>query len=222
MVDYYITLELESDATFGRGDGIAGMLNQEVQHDSYGCPYISGKTLKGLLVASCAEIMTSLKTMNKDVIWHEAAARLFGKAGSTEMEEAALHVGDAKLPADLHQALIHDWAVDKKMKPEEILDTMTAIRSQTKIDEETQAAANGSLRSDRVILKGMYFEAVLVFDGKPQKEELELLSACVKATYRAGSNVSRGRGRLIANLLDGNRKSILCEYFDGFKEEALK
>ncbi len=222
MVDYYITLELESDATFSRGDGIAGMLNQEVQHDEYGCPYISGKTLKGLLVASCAEIMMSLKKMNQDAAWCEPAGRLFGKAGSSEVGQALMHVGDAKLPWDLRQALLYDWVEYKKMRPEEILDSMTAIRSQTKVDEETQAAANGSLRSDRVILKGMYFEAVLVFDDKPQKEELELLSACVKATCRAGSNVSRGRGRLIAKLLDGNRKSILCEYFNKFKEEVLK
>lgn len=46
---YSIKIKLLSDTTFGRGDGVAGLVDQEVEHDQYGFPFLRGRTLKGLL-----------------------------------------------------------------------------------------------------------------------------------------------------------------------------
>ena len=36
MTRYILKIKLESEAAFGRGDGVAGLVDAEVQHDDYG------------------------------------------------------------------------------------------------------------------------------------------------------------------------------------------
>jgi CRISPR/Cas system CMR subunit Cmr4 (Cas7 group RAMP superfamily) len=85
MTTYWLEFALKSDATFGRGDGIAGMIDSEVQHDEYGLPYLGGRALKGLLGEECANIIFWLKAQGKAQRWQETAQRLFGKPGSKMM-----------------------------------------------------------------------------------------------------------------------------------------
>jgi len=40
-----LTLQLKSDATFGRGEGVAGWVDVEVQHDPYGLPFLGEHSL---------------------------------------------------------------------------------------------------------------------------------------------------------------------------------
>jgi len=47
MPIYTLELELLSDTTPGRGEGVAGLVDAEVQHDELGLPVISGRALKG-------------------------------------------------------------------------------------------------------------------------------------------------------------------------------
>ena len=58
-------ITLLSDVTFGRGDGVAGLIDAEVEHDEYGMLYLRGRTLQGLLVEECANIFMRLGT------WHQ-------------------------------------------------------------------------------------------------------------------------------------------------------
>ena len=48
---------LLSDACFSRGDGTAGEVDIEVEHDQYGLPYLNGRALKGLLHEEAAELV---------------------------------------------------------------------------------------------------------------------------------------------------------------------
>lgn len=75
---------LKSDATFGRGDGVAGLVDEEVQHDECGLPFLNGRTLKGLLAAECAEILAVFVQVQPTQTqeWERAAVWLFGKGGS--------------------------------------------------------------------------------------------------------------------------------------------
>jgi CRISPR/Cas system CMR subunit Cmr4 (Cas7 group RAMP superfamily) len=56
MEIYHLKIKLLSDTTFGRGDGVAGLIDQEVEHDANGFPYLRGRTLKGLLSEECDNI----------------------------------------------------------------------------------------------------------------------------------------------------------------------
>jgi CRISPR/Cas system CMR subunit Cmr4 (Cas7 group RAMP superfamily) len=87
---------LKSDATFGRGDGVAGLVDSEVQHDEYGLPFLGGRALKGLLEEECANIVFALQVQKKDGIFIIAAKNLFGCSGSSESDKSIIHIGDAR------------------------------------------------------------------------------------------------------------------------------
>jgi len=46
MTTYYLNFTLLSDTTFGRGEGVPGLVDEEVEHDRYGLPYLRGRTLE--------------------------------------------------------------------------------------------------------------------------------------------------------------------------------
>ena len=88
-------LTLISDATFGRGDGVAGLVNEEVEHDAAtGLPYLRGRALKGLLVEECANLLFALGT--QAAVFTDTAKELFGEAGSALEDDGLLHVGTAQ------------------------------------------------------------------------------------------------------------------------------
>ncbi len=196
-------LTLKSDATFGRGDGVAGLVDEEVEHDELGLPYLRGRTLKGLLVEECANLLFALRKQNSPAHsnFKKAAKWLFGQAGSTKDDDALMHVGAAVLPDDLRKAVAADVKA-KRLTPADVLESLTAIRRQTAVDEGTGAPDEGSLRSVRVVLRETPFLAQLEFDEDPPSEALALLAACVLSLRRAGTGRNRGRGRLAASLGD--------------------
>jgi hypothetical protein len=215
----YIRLQLKSDATFGRGDGIAGLVDEEVEHDARtGLPFLRGRTLKGLLAEECANILFALSKQNASAYtqFEQAAKFLFGKPGSTLEDDAMMHVGAAMLPKKLRDAVEAD--VERgKLKPADVLESLTAIRRQTAVDEKTGAPEEGSLRSMRVVLRETPFTAELSFDEDPDDVAKALLAACVLSFRRAGTGRNRGRGRLTARLFDEQDRDITEECFSLFR-----
>lgn len=214
----YIKITLESDATFGRGEGVAGLVDEEVEYDpETGLPFLRGRVLKGLLVEECANIFYALEKQNSKALVRlkEAAHFLFGHPGSTLKDGAKMRVGSAMLPENL-RVTVKNYIEDKKMSPSEILESLTAIRRQTAIDEKTGAPEVGSLRSMRVVLRATTFYSELDFEEMPSEDAKALLAACVLSLRRAGLGRNRGRGRLRARLLDENKKDITEECFQHF------
>ena len=195
-MDYYLTVMLKSDATFGRGEGVAGLVDLEIEHDQYGMPFINGRTLKGLLVEEWANLRFALRSNRFD----STACWLFGVSGATQgAGSAMMHVGSAELPPDLRQAL----RTDPKLSPSKILAALTTIRRQTALDAEDAAHEEGSLRAMRALIRGTQLIAPLQFDEEPQPDQLALLAACALAVRRGGSGRNRGRGRLALLLHQG-------------------
>jgi len=235
-----LRVTLKSDATFARGEALPGVVDQEVEHDpTTGLPFIRGRILKGLLVEECANILYSLAQANSSAArgMHRVAEFLFGSPGSTDLSQGALHVGPALLPQELRSAVKE--AVDKgDLRPDEVLESLTAVRRQTSVDSETGAPEEGSLRATRVVLRGTEFEAELEFtrpfaEGKGsetdrssaqgsvpapgEEESLALLAACVLAVRRGGLGRTRGRGRLEMRLEEDGR-DVTLSYFEDFKK----
>lgn len=215
---------LESEACFSRGDGTPGMVDIEVNHDRYGFPFLGGRTLKGLLHAQATEILDTLRRAAvKDYEkWAKSANRLFGQPGSRQEKEGKLHLGDAQLPADLRQQVAATFKTSGWHRYD-ILETLTTIRRQTAIDRESGAPQEETLRSTRAILRGLPFTAPLIFKKKSlaeeRQDELAFLAACVKAFRRAGSNKTRGYGKLKADLYTSLDASPITDaYFLRFKE----
>jgi hypothetical protein len=211
-------LLLKSDATFGRGDGVAGLVDEEVEHDAAtGLPYLRGRTLRGLLVEECANILFALG--DQAGVFEATAKELFGEAGSALDDAGILHVGAAELPANLREAVKADVEA-KRLTPAEVLESLTAIRRQTSVDDETGAPEKGSLRSMRVLLRETALVAPLAFVRPPEDRDkaLALLAACVLSLRRAGTGRNRGRGRLEASLVFDATDQAPSNPFQHFKD----
>ena len=204
MTPTKIVLTLKSAATFGRGDGVAGLVDREIEHDQHGFPFLRGKTLKGLLAESAKNVVFALGNAEK---WRGAKNALFGVGGSGLKGRGSLHIGDARLPEALRAAVLAE-----KMSKEDILYSLTGIRRQTSINEHG-APEHATLRSMRVLLPGVVLESSISFDSGPSDEQEQLLAAAVLDLRHAGTGRNRGRGWLQADLDDDAATQTLFEAF---------
>jgi hypothetical protein len=211
---YQLKIKLLSDTTFGRGDGVAGLIDQEVEHDSSGFPYLRGRTLKGLLSEECDNLIAVLPPEISSE-WENFACILFGTSGSVQGTIALMHVGDACLPDDLREAVA--FQIKKKtLTKTEVLDSLTTIRRQTAINSETGIADKGSLRSFRVAIRELEFKADLLFETQPSQEVLSVLAVGTLALRRIGSGRNRGRGYVRCTLHDDSGVEITPSYISLF------
>jgi hypothetical protein len=227
MTVYYLTVSLKSDATFGRGDGVPGLVDLEIDHDEAGCPYISGRTLKGLLVEEVANLRFAMGEQRWQY-WQDSATWLFGVSGSTDTGTALMHVGPATLPHELRDHLYRQVFADAPtLQREDVLDALTSIRRQTSVNAQTGAPESGSLRSVRVLLRDTPLIARLDCDAAATQEVLALLSACVLAVRRGGTGRNRGRGELQLRLhnqvpVDYSDSAFTRTQFEHFAEQLRK
>lgn len=195
MNQYYLSVRLISDATFGRGEGVPGLVDVEIEHDDYGFPFIGARALKGLLQEEWQNLHFALGDQGTQ--WQDAAQRLFGKPGALLEGAATMFIGAATLPPELI-ATVRDQSLDRA----EVLTSLTTIRRQTAISAESGAPERGSLRAFRVLLRETPMIASIDFEETPSNKMLALLAACVLAVRRGGSVRNRGRGRLAMLLHD--------------------
>jgi len=203
MTDSYspsaLHIKLLSDSTFSRGEGSAGIVDTEVEHDDFGLPFIGGKTIRGLLRDSWLAMCDRLPELN------DAAERVLGRSRSLD-EACRLRIADAYLPDPIrHTVRAAVERVDKPLSRETILAAFTSIRYQTAENRNTGAPESTTLRSTRLVLRGFVFEASLVWlDGyKPGSEDLRVLALCALATRHGGLLRNRGRGHICLTL-DGD------------------
>lgn len=197
----FLRIELLSDATFSRGEGTAGFVDTDIEHDAQGIPFIGGKTIRGLLRdswLSMSELFPELA---------DAAERVLGCTASMN-EECRLRIGDAVFSEPVRRTV--EAAAARKenpLPPETILAAFTAIRAQTAEDRETGAPERTTLRSSRVLLHGFELESRLNWlDGAvPSPEEIRVLALAALATRHGGLARNRGRGH-IRLTLDGDLK----------------
>ncbi|MGB3510613.1 MAG: RAMP superfamily CRISPR-associated protein [Microcoleaceae cyanobacterium] len=219
MIVYKLKMKLLSDTTFGRGDGVAGLVDQEVEHDPNGFPYLRGRTLKGLLSEECDNLIAVLSLDNIRQHWEKVASGLFGKPGSSLQTIAQMHVGDACLPEDLRKVV--GYQIQRKELSEvDILESLTTIRRQTAINSATGVAQERSLRSIRVVLRDLEFTAPLSFEIPPNEDTLTVLSVGVLALRRVGSVRNRGLGYVQCRLFDAENNEITTNYLKRFGEVA--
>lgn len=217
----FLHLKLESDATFGRGDGIPGVVDEEVEHDHLtGLPFLRGKTLKGLLTEECANLLYALQMSKPDLVKNkleEAANYLFGQGGSGLYSQGQLRISAARLHESLRNAVTYEIAkTPPALTSNQVLESLTAIRRQTAIEAQTGSAEIGSLRAIRVILRETEFVSDLSLPDTASQEALQLLAVCVQMLHRAGTSRNRGRGRLRAWLADENDKNISQDHLEAF------
>jgi CRISPR-associated protein Csx10 len=217
METYKLKVTLLSDTTFGRGDGVAGLVDTEVEHDQYGLPFLRGRSLKGLLAEEGANILFALEQSGKALKdWKTAAHHLWGYPGSRREDAASIHIGAARLPADLRDTVRADIA-DKKYTATDVLEALTTTRQQTAMDS-TGKPEKGALRTTRVILHETTFEAPLWFtkhvDDAEKTLVVALLAASAQAVRRVGTTRNRGRGQVRVRLYDPDGDEVTLQMFE--------
>ena len=220
MPIYRLKIKLLSDTTFGRGDGVAGLIDQEVEHDPSGFPYLRGRTLKGLLSEEGDNLIAMLT--NHRPSWERVACDLFGTLGSTIGTMGVVHVGDACLPEDLRQAVDFQINDEKTLTKTEVLDSLTTIRRQTSIDSQSGIPDEGSLRSFRVVLRDLCFTADLIFEKNPSDEMLSLIAVGSLALRRLGSGRNRGRGHVQCTLHDDAEGDDITHHYANYFGQKIK
>ena len=183
-----ITIRLLSDTTFGRGEGTAGEVDVEVEHDQDGLPFIGGKVLHGLL----RDTWLSMQDCFPGLI--SAAECVLGQEAELA-EGAVLKIRDAVLPDDV-RAWVR-YAVHRKtdrLSPQQILRSLTDVRRQTAQSRETGAPEQTTLRASRVVVRGITFAAPLEWRRTPTSDEQQVLALCALGTRHGGLGRSRGRG----------------------------
>src|SRR5258708_27645568 len=146
-----LTIDLLSETTFGGGGTTPGEVDIEIDHDDLGLPRLSAKTLHGLFRDS----WLSMQVVFSGDEYKEAAARLFGPAADFG-EDTILRIGDAEVD-DVTRSVVRP-AVTRKDFPLcrwDILHALTSIRTQTSESRESGAPADGTLRSSRVLVRGL-------------------------------------------------------------------
>lgn len=193
----FIEIELLSDAAFSRGESTAGVVDIEVEHDDLGLPFLGGKTVRGLLRDSWLSMRNCFRELG------EAGERVFGPEADVE-ECAILRIGDAVVDAR-SRAWIE--AAEKRrnnpLSPVEVLEALTDIRRQTSEERTTGAPAETTLRSVRVLIRGLKLRAPLHWFQEPTEADFRVLALAALATRHAGLARNRGRGHIRMSL-DGD------------------
>jgi CRISPR/Cas system CSM-associated protein Csm3 (group 7 of RAMP superfamily) len=193
----WIQVELLSDTTFSAGEGTPGVVDIEVEHSAEGLPIVSGKTLRGLLRDAWLSMAGAFPSLAP------AARRVFGVEKDCQGANI-LHLGDGQLEettrTTIRAALQRP---NHPLSPQEVLDSLCDIRWQTAEDRMRRAPADKTLRSVRVVLKGVALFAPLHWSISPGVDEVRVLALSALTTRQAGLGRHRGRGH-VRLTLDGD------------------
>lgn len=171
--------------------------DSDAVHDSYGVPYFPGKRLKGLLYESALELVEMGAKFNKRDI-----DILFGNIGETRIRIDNFYLKGSTEAEDAEK--IHSsWSYLENKYPEifnteNVWQSYTEVRHQTKIDEATGTAEDESLRNMRVVQKGLTFvgDIYLLSSANRINDDESIVEQALLNLRFAGSKRNRGFGRI--------------------------
>lgn len=197
MIEYTLKIELLSDMIFGSGMATPGSVDLEVLHDSYGIPYMKGKTIKGKLRE---EVRNITRWINNGVEDAEAVARLFGCADRADMD--SLLFSNVTIDENVIKIIRQEVkSKESSINSDDILLAFTGVRSHTSIDYETGKARKGSLRRLQTINKGIIFYCTISSRKELAAKDEALLCAATAGLCHLGVNETRGKGLVRCSLI---------------------
>lgn len=197
-----IRLELLSDTTFSRGEGCAGVVDIEVEHDELGLPYLGGKALRGLLRDSWLSMRHCFGALDPS---HK---RVFGLEADMD-DRSILRIGNAVVDSETRRWIkAAESRQENPITSEMVLGALSSIRCQTAEERRTGAPAETTLRSVRVVNRTLVLHAPLHWLKVPTEQDLQCLALALLATRHAGLGRNRGRGHIRLTLEDDSGKTI--------------
>lgn len=201
-----ISIKLLSDLCCYSGEVYNTTVDTDVVYDDYGLPYIPAKRLKGCIREAALELY------EMGLMPHYNA--IFGKEGS---DASAFTISNARV--ENYDAKVKELKQFEKtdfVNQQNVLSLYTYLRTQTAVDTNTGTAIENSLRTLRVLKKGLIFNANVDLENSEYFEEFKNAVSMVK---HMGVSRTRGLGLVelkIKNNLSASVKHVL------FKENELK
>ncbi|MCI9599823.1 MAG: hypothetical protein HFI17_04860 [Lachnospiraceae bacterium] len=186
MERYQLKIELQSDLCVSDGGVYNSLIDTDICYDTYGFPYIPAKRLKGCL-RECAQ---ELNDWGKEI----PIRKIFGDKGSLA---GSLRLGNACIEhIDVYKAEVERLLPSSVVCRQNVISHFTYTRTQTRLNEETGIAEDGSLRTTRVVKKGQRFCAEVLLETD-YRQDLEMCCAVLK---HMGISRTRGLGEVSVTL----------------------
>jgi CRISPR-associated protein Csx10 len=196
----WLEIELLSDTCFSAPASLDNTVDTNVAEDSLGLPMLPGKTIRGLLLDTW--LAAQLATRN-ELGLPENGERLLGISQS-HLLIGRLRIGDALMTGGVREWMQRRmWEVreaQSSLPKLAIREAFTRKRVLTSIDGAGGAPKSESLRTIRVLPRGMKLRAPLDARGEI---DWDLLETLVALTRHAGLHRNRGLGHIrMAIVLD--------------------
>ena len=180
-----LIIKLLSDLCVSSGESYNSFVDIDAIYDDYGMPFIPAKRLKGCIREAALELV------EWGVYEKSVYESLFGKEG----KEKTLFSLDNGYLKNYDQMIRELSDCDDKglVHPQRVLELYSYTRTQTSLTEDG-VAENGSLRTMRVINKGLVFEAEITEIVKLSDEQYTLLENAISMVKHIGNSRTRGLG----------------------------
>lgn len=191
-----IKIQLLSDLCTYSGESYNSMVDADVSYDRYGIPNIPAKRLKGCIREAALE-MKELGMISQDQF-----EEIFGKEGE---QRAAFSLSNACI-FDYEETTdaLNCCPYEELKTPQNVLDQYTCTRTQTAVDPESGVADENSLRTIRVVRKGLRFQAECNWEKEVSAPEI--LGQAVSLVKHIGMARTRGLGMVDMVLVDTEQR----------------
>jgi CRISPR-associated protein Csx10 len=189
---YTMQILLLSESLIGNSEGYGAIIDKDSVFDEVGLPIIPGKRIKGILKEQ-AVILEEFKYLKNSV------KTLFGNTGLTNKHLDYLSVSSFVLHEYIENKAYLKYLIQKgEISRSEVINHFTTLRMMTRIDDGI--ATDTSLRTFRVLKKGLEFTGELLFDSEHSVPED--LKNIIALTRRIGSMRNRGLGNIQCRLVE--------------------
>lgn len=193
MLKANMILKMQGYWAVGSGKGGGNEVDNRIDRDADGIPYVPGKMLKGLIKDACARLNqagNSAYSFVDDIFGSTEENEGYNRSST---QSGKIYISDARLSPALRAALLEDKNVAAK-------DNITRNIYSTAINEKNGAADKGSLRGYEVAVP-MELHASLECDCDKAVFDC-IKTAASKLVYAVGSHKSRGLGEVVIEFKD--------------------
>lgn len=193
MLKTTMILKMQGYWAVGSGKGGGNEVDNRIDRDSDGLPYVPGKMLKGLIKDACFRLQNA---GNKDFSFVDEVFGSVDESSSlnrSTTKSGKVYISDARLSPALRLALT-------KTENKSAKDNMTRNIYSTAINDETGTADDKSLRGYEVAVP-MDLYATLECDCDKATFE-NIKTAASKLVCAVGSHKSRGLGEVVIEFKD--------------------
>lgn len=189
-----IEINLLSDLCMYSGETYNSVVDMDVVYDENGITYIPAKRIKGCMRE------TALEMKELGIISDDKYVEIFGKEGN---QNSKFTLSNAYIKDyDKTVAVLKQCKYKGLVSPQNVLNQYTYTRTQTSVDLETGVADKNSLRTVRVVKKGLKFEA----EFNCEKKYIEFFKTLFSLVKHMGVSRTRGLGLVDIQFVDYNEE----------------